>query len=164
MFRAIQTWGILTLALGAAGLIGGSIGGLGGLVVAGTIDGVAAFAGKAFWSLIVLVPLALWLLTALNLEDKETAPLYTSAITAYGILIGAGLVGGLLASAAYFVPATNWPFIFKQFDTIQMRQSLYNYIGWNETFWVTVVSTLSGLVIAVWATRKAQTRPSELKK
>jgi hypothetical protein len=156
MKSALGAWFTLTLGLGFIGLLVGGVAGLAGALLAGTVERVASIAGGLYWLAVAALPLALLALVDVTLDDQENRPLFAQPARAYGIVGTAGLAGALAGSLAFFVPATNLPFIIKRLDTIAVRTALYSEVSWFAVLVVTAVTTLAAVAIGAWAYRRAR--------
>ena len=152
----LSVWFTLALGLGLAGLLVGGVGSLAGSLLRDTPDSIAAIAGLSFWLLLPALPLALWGLTDISLDAEENNPVYASPNRAFGVLLAAGLAGALAASVVFFIPATNLPNFIDHIGAVEMREALYQHVGWTQVIVLTTVTVVAAAAIASWAVKRAK--------
>ena len=155
MIDSIKAGAVQGLALGFPGLITGVVAGWIGLARADGAGDVAAVAAKVYLALLLFLPgtLAFWTLASLNDKDRVN---YKNQGRAAVMLLVAGLLGGVIGTAFFFVVAINVPAIFGGEDQVDLRLELMEQVGWGSFGLVIVITTVSGLLLAIWAHRQVK--------
>jgi hypothetical protein len=138
------------MTLAVVALVVGGAGGWLGTLLAQDVDRLATVVAYAHLSLAVLWPLFLVAITVSNL-DGESRLLYATAGRSFGVLLIAGLVGAVIGTGFFFVPATNVPAILGGEEPAVVQRALFAHIGWTKVLLVVAATTIVSLALAVWA-------------
>jgi hypothetical protein len=143
------------MILGVVGLAVGAIAGWIGVARGGDEASIAASMAAGFRLLPVALVPVIALLTASNVRRGVRSP-YRPPARALVSLAVVGVCGGLLAAAAWFVPATNLPAVFREgIGAAGLREALYAAMSWLDAAIAVGVTLAGALAAGAWAGRAA---------
>ena len=151
MFSTIATAASVPLG---TGLVTGAVVAILGIFMAPDVQATADLAGRAFWVLALLMPLALWLGIFMTHGDEDHADAYGSLLTTALVAIQAAIVGAALgAGPFYFLAVSYLSNILRGFEAPLVSQAVMGQILWGPWLWVVAITVLASLPIAFWSYR-----------
>lgn len=146
--------GITASVLMGVGMFVGAAIALIGLFVAPEMEAMANLVRRAYWTLVILLPLGLWLGLYATNDEEESGESYDSLLGALAVATQAALIGGGLGAGPFFLLATSYaPVILSNYDITVWAPLLRNQILWMPWLVVVGITFIAALPLAYWVFR-----------
>lgn len=151
-----MTFGEIILRLLKVASVGVS---LGALAAAPALFGVSAadlgrVAGWLAWA-VAVVPSLVLLVMAMNDRQDDNVAAYTGGARSYVTVMLIGVLGAMLAFAAFYTLATAAPPMLGGLDASAVRKSVDAAASWQMMVPVAAAAALGALAVTAWVDRSA---------